>query len=82
MQQAAKQISSGPQKLFRWLRDQHVLTANNLPTQIYIDSGLLKIRHGGYHHPIKGELETQRAVFTRNGMAWLKTRWAEDHQEN
>ena len=82
VQQAAQQLDTGPNKLFRWLRNHHVLTIGNQPARYFIDDGLLKIRHGKYDHPIRGELPTQRAVFTRKGISWLKSRWAETQQEN
>ncbi|PTU70756.1 phage antirepressor KilAC domain-containing protein [Chromobacterium haemolyticum] len=54
--EVAKELGTGQNRLFRWLRDRGFLMANNEPYQRYVDQGYFKVvprswkdRHGELH---------------------------------
>lgn len=72
MQDAAKMIGIGSNKLFAFLREQKVLDKSNLPYQRYIDQGYLKVDQGNWEHPTTGTKLYGRTLVTVHGFDWLK----------
>lgn len=77
VQEAAAELGVGQKRLFRWLREQRVIDASNIPHQSYRDRGLLRVRYGHWHHPIIGAREYARPLITQRGLDWLRQRLKE-----
>lgn len=77
VQQAADELGVGKQRLFRWLREQRVIDAANLPYSHYRDQGLLRVRYGHWRHPQTGTHTYARPLITQRGLEWLRRRLEE-----
>ena len=74
---AAAELGIGPKRLFRWLREQRVIDAANLPHQSYRDRGLLHVRYGHWEHPTLGPRPYAKPIITQRGLDWLRRRLEE-----
>lgn len=78
VEEVAKMLGTGRNRMFKWLRDQKILMPNNLPYQRYIDAGYFKPveksrpgKHGeSYNY-------TQTLV-TGRGLQYIQRRWDAD----
>lgn len=77
VQEAAAELGIGTQRLFRWLREQRVIDAANLPYPHYRERDLLRVRYGRWHHPQTGMHEYARPIITQRGLSWLRNRLKE-----
>ena len=76
VEEVAKMLGTGRNRMFKWLRDQKILMPNNLPYQRYIDAGYFKPveksrpgKHGeSYNY-------TQTLV---TGLQYIQRRWDAD----
>lgn len=78
--EVAKVLGTGQNRLFAWLRGQHILMPNNQPYQEHIDCGRFRMvetpwtdRGGQPHLALK-------TTVTGKGLTWLQRRWAEQHR--
>ena len=74
MNEAAKQLGMGQNRLFHWLRANKVLLEggpqHNQPYQRYIDAGYFRLRTGV--HEVKGDLRQHvTTMVTGKGLTWL-----------
>lgn len=77
VQEVAKVIGTGQNRLFRWLRMNGMLMANNQPYQSYIDSGHFRVVERQYTDP-RGESHTYtRTLITGKGLAYIQKRFGE-----
>lgn len=75
VQQAAAELHMKPKDLFRWLRQNRVIDAGNLPYQQFKDSGWLTVQISHWRHPVtEQEREYKRPMITEKGLAWLRNR--------
>ena len=73
----AKVLGTGQNRMFRWLKDQGILMANNLPYQDYLDRGYFRVieqtpwidGNGNSHVPTK-------TLITGKGSIWLAKQYA------
>lgn len=72
MDVAAKMLGTGRVRLFRMLREQHILDQNNMPFQVYIDRGYFKVFQGQWLHPKAGMQYYAKPTVTNKGIDWLK----------
>lgn len=71
MQVAAKMLGYGPNKLFAWLREQHIFNSQNMPQQSHIDAGRFVVTHGSFMRgPVKHHYA--RTCITSKGIDWLQ----------
>lgn len=70
MQDSAKMLGQGPNKLFAWLRQQHIFDNHNMPKQSHIDQGHFVVKHGRY---MRGPVQHHyaRPYCTAKGINWL-----------
>ncbi|QMV33224.1 hypothetical protein 23F_00064 [Ralstonia phage Gerry] len=74
VQEVAKVLGTGPNRLFKFLRDEGLLMRNNLPYQQYIDSGHFRVVEKQYNDP-RGESHTYtRTLVTGKGLAYIQKR--------
>lgn len=80
----AKSLGIGPNKLFRWLRDEHILIDHgsryNLPFQEHIDAGRFTVRQYSITHFAHGIENKAQTLVTPKGMAYIHERWQAAHQ--
>jgi anti-repressor protein len=77
VQEVAKILGTGPNRLFVWLRERSLLMRNNLPYQTHLDNGHFRVieRHYDDQH---GESRTYtRTLITGQGLAFIEKRFAE-----
>lgn len=72
VQDAAKMIGIGPQKLFAWLREHKLIDKRNVPYQRYIDQGILKVKTGCWYHEEAGPQHYAQTKITNKGIEWLQ----------
>lgn len=77
VQEAAAELGIGPKRLFRWLREQRVLDAANVPYTHIRHQGLMRVHYGHWRHPIVGYREYARPLVTPRGLEWLRHRLKE-----
>lgn len=77
VQEAAQELGLGPRALYTWLRRQRVIDAGNVPYRHYLDTGLLSVRYGHWHHPRAGVRYYARPLITDRGLKWLRGRMEE-----
>ncbi|MCX8016938.1 MAG: phage antirepressor KilAC domain-containing protein [Rhodocyclaceae bacterium] len=74
IQEAAKVLGIGPNRLFRCLRDEGLLMDNNLPYQQYIDAGYFRVVEKQYHDQ-RGESHIYtRTLVTGKGLTYIQRR--------
>lgn len=72
MDVAAKMLGTGRIRLFRELRQRHILDQNNVPFQTYIQRGYFKVMTGQWLHPEIGMQYYAKTLVTNRGIEWLK----------
>lgn len=78
LQEVAKVLGTGPNRLFKFLREQGILMRNNLPYQQYIDNGCFKVVEKQYNDGL-GESHTYtRTLVTGKGLAFIHSRIQKD----
>ena len=75
--EAAQQLGIGPRILMRWLRNNRVIDACNLPFNAPRQKGYMTIHRSSYIHPVRGEVETAQPRVTAHGITWLRGRLTE-----
>ena len=76
VQEIAKVLRTGPNRLFQFLREAGVLMRNNLPYQQYIDAGHFRVVEGQYLDH-QGESRTYaRTLVTGKGLTFIQRRMA------
>lgn len=76
VQEVAKVLGTGPNRLFRFLRDEGLLMRNNLPYQHHLDAGHFRVIERQYNDE-RGESHTYtRTLVTGKGLAHIQKRLA------
>lgn len=74
IQEIAKVLGTGPNRLFKFLRDEGLLMRNNLPYQQYLDAGYFRVIERQYNDG-RGESHTYtRTLVTGKGLAFIQKR--------
>lgn len=74
--EVAKVMRTGEIRLFRWLREQGFLMADNKPYQQYIDRGYFRVVEGKYTNKKHGDSHTYtRTLITGKGFAFIQKRF-------
>lgn len=74
VQEIAKVLGTGPNRLFKFLRDEGLLMRDNLPYQQYLDAGLFRVVEKQYNDG-RGESHTYtRTLVTGRGLAYIQKR--------
>ncbi|AMO58139.1 phage antirepressor KilAC domain-containing protein [Endozoicomonas montiporae] len=78
VQEAAKLLGTGSQRLFHFLREYGYLmmgskqpSDRNLPYQRYIDQGFFTVRLKSFNHPDEGRTEYRKTMVTGKGLVRL-----------
>lgn len=78
IEEVAKVLGSGQNRLFAWLRDQRILKPGNMPYQRFIDEGHFRIVERQYNDR-RGESHTYtRTLVTGKGFAYIQKRFGEE----
>lgn len=78
IEEVAKVLGSGQNRMFAWLRDQRILMASNMPYQRFIDDGYFRIVERQYTDR-RGESHTYtRTLVTGKGFAYIQKRFGEE----
>ena len=74
VQEIAKVLGTGPNRLFKFLREEGLLMRDNLPYQQYLDSGYFRVVEKQYNDG-RGESYTYtRTLVTGKGLAYIQKR--------
>ena len=74
VQEIAKVLGTGPNRLFRFLRDEGLLMRDNLPYQQHLDAGYFRVVEKQYNDG-RGESYTYtRTLVTGKGLAYIQKR--------
>jgi anti-repressor protein len=74
IQEVAKVLGTGPNRLFKFLRDEGLLMHNNLPYQHHLDAGYFRVVERQYNDE-RGESHTYtRTLVTGKGLAYIQKR--------
>ncbi|EHM8810407.1 TPA: phage antirepressor KilAC domain-containing protein [Klebsiella pneumoniae] len=74
VQEIAKVLGTGPNRLFKFLRDEGLLMRNNLPYQQHLDAGHFRVVEKQYNDG-RGESHTYtRTLVTGKGLAYIQRR--------
>lgn len=74
VQEIAKVLGTGPNRLFKFLRDEGLLMRNNLPYQHHLDAGYFRVVEKQYNDG-RGESHTYtRTLVTGKGLAYIQKR--------
>ena len=74
VQEIAKVLGTGPNRLFKFLRDEGLLMRDNLPYQQHLDAGLFRVVEKQYNDG-RGESYTYaRTLVTGKGLAYIQKR--------
>ena len=74
IQEIAKVLGTGPNRLFKFLRDEGLLMRNNLPYQQHLDAGYFRVVEKQYNDG-RGESHTYtRTLVTGKGLAHIQKR--------
>lgn len=74
IQEVAKALGTGPNRLFKFLRDEGLLMRNNLPYQRHLDAGHFRVIEKQYNDE-RGESHTYtRTLVTGKGLAYIQKR--------
>lgn len=74
VQEIAKVLGTGPNRLFKFLRDEGLLMRNNLPYQQHLDAGYFRVIEKPYKDG-RGESHTYtRTLVTGKGLAYIHKR--------
>lgn len=75
--EVAKVLGTGQNRLFAWLRAQHILMADNRPYQEYLERGYFRLIEQAWKDR-EGEAHlSTKTLITGKGLIWLQRRWAE-----
>lgn len=76
IEQVAKVLGTGRNRLFAWLRQQKILLPNNEPYQTYIDRGFFRVIEGQYNDKKHGDSHTYtRTLITGKGFTFIQKRF-------
>ena len=74
VQEIAKVLETGPNRLFKFLRDEGLLMRDNLPYQKHLDAGLFRVVEKQYNDG-RGESYTYtRTLVTGKGLTYIQKR--------
>lgn len=74
IQEIAKVLGTGPNRLFKFLREEGLLMRGNLPYQRYLDAGYFRVVEKQYNDG-RGESHTYtRTLVTGRGLAYIQKR--------
>lgn len=74
VQEIAKVLGTGPNRLFKFLRDEGLLMRDNLPYQQHLDAGYFRVVEKQYNDG-RGESHTYtRTLVTGKGLAYIQKR--------
>ena len=74
VQEIAKVLGTGPNRLFKFLRDEGLLMRDNMPYQKHLDAGLFRVVEKQYND-VRGESYTYtRTLVTGKGLAYIQKR--------
>src|SRR5260363_169318 len=77
IEEVAKVLGTGRNRLFHWLREHHLLMHNNIPYQEHIDAGRFRVIERQYND-LRGESHTYtRTLITGKGLAFIQKRFEE-----
>jgi len=71
----AKVLGTGEYRLFRWLRDNRILMANNLPYQPYVDAGYFHVVERTWRDSNGEPRFKPQTLVTGKGAVYLQRRW-------
>lgn len=76
----AKVLGTGEIRLFRWLRDRHILMdrPRNIPYQEYIDRGYFRVVQRVWKDRQGEEHPSTQTLVTGRGLIWIQRQWDED----
>lgn len=78
IEEVAKVLGTGQNRMFAWLRDQRILMTSNMPYQRFIDEGHFRIVERQYTDR-RGESHTYtRTLVTGKGFAYIQKRFGEE----
>jgi phage antirepressor YoqD-like protein len=70
----ARVFGTGQNRLFRWMREKHILLPNNLPLQEHLDAGRFRLIEQKWKGKSGPHLSTKTLV-TGKGLIWLQKKW-------
>jgi anti-repressor protein len=73
----AKVLGTGEIRMFRWLRDERILMANNLPYQLHIDAGRFHVVERTWRDHNDEPRVSAKTMVTGKGLVYLQKRWSE-----
>lgn len=80
IQQVAKVLGTGPNRLFNFLRSNRILTRENLPLQEHVEAGRFRVIEGHFKDR-DGERKTYtRTLVTGKGLTYIQRKYAERRQ--
>ena len=75
VQEVAKVLGTGPNRLFKFMREEGLLMRDNLPYQQHLDAGYFRVVEKQYHD-VRGESHTStRTLVTGKGLAYIQKRF-------
>lgn len=75
VQEIAKVLGTGPNRLFKFLREEGLLMRDNLPYQQHLDAGLFRVVEKQYND-VRGESYIYtRTLVTGKGLAYIQKRF-------
>jgi len=74
VQEIAKVLGMGPNKLFNFLRGQGLLMRNNLPYQQYINAGFFRVEETQYSDALGVSRISARTLITGKGLVFIQKR--------
>jgi len=77
----AKALNIGEIRLFRWLREQHILLPTNIPYQQHIDLGRFRVVERVWRDANHEPRATPQTMVTGKGIAYITKRWLEAQVE-
>lgn len=78
IEQVAKVLGTGRNRLFAWLRQQKILLPSNEPYQTYIDRGYFRVIEKQYNDKSHGDSHTYtRTLITGKGFTFIQKRFME-----
>ena len=81
----AKALGIGPNKLFRWLREEKILmtggTRHNQPYQVHLDAGRFVVREYSLTALPQGIVNKVQTLVTPKGLAYIHAQWKNAHPE-
>lgn len=82
MEQVAKVLGTGRNRMFKWLREIGILKSDNLPYQRHVDAGhFVVVQKQRFDHNGESKLYTQTRV-TGKGLAYIQKKWSEASGKN